>query len=136
MSKIKFEELFPKYSFKREKIKLGIEDEELIDISFRHYNWAFISNDISLKGMQDVHNSIDYVEDFLKLNKFVAFNRYKFYNILEHIKHDILVHVEHSYYFVSIGCGYDSFECNSETLISKLREILDIESLNKPIINH
>jgi hypothetical protein len=150
MSKINFEELFPKYSITKypitrytsesniideELIDEELIDEELIEINFRNYSWSFTSNGISLKGMQDVHNSIDYIEDFLKLNKFVTHTAFtRFNNVFEHVKRGIDIHIDHDCYFILVNGDY-GFKCNSDELLSKLKEILDIELRNKPIYN-
>ena len=115
--------LFPKYLYEQEH-KIGI-------IYFRNYRWHIFSpGNIDLKGLQDVYDSINYIEDFLKLNEFILIDNITFWNI----KLNIRVLVYHSYYRLFTSCGFSTYD--SETLIYKLKEILDIVSLNKPIINY
>ena len=75
--------------------------------------------------MRDVYNSIDYIEDFLKLNEFELNSR----NLFKNTKLNIIVYINYDGYDLLID--NERFTYNSEELLTKLKEILDIESLNK-----
>jgi len=75
--------------------------------------------------LRDVYNSIDYIEDFLKLNEFELNSR----NLFKNTKLNIIVYINYDGYDLLID--NERFTYNSEELLTKLKEILDIESLNK-----
>jgi len=109
--------LFPKYLFYQGS-RIGI-------IYFKDYKWLIQLENIQLKGLRDVYNSIDYIEDFLKLNEFELNGR----NLFKNTCLNIMVYINYDFYELiidGISTKYDS-----ETLMSRLKEILDIESLNK-----
>ena len=128
MSKIDLRE-FPKYLFTQngEIIKSDKEynKEMTITICYKNYMWVGCMDLVYLEGVQDVYNSIDYIEYFLELNGF----NMDYGNSVEHIRLNIYLHVEFDKYVLSTS--NECFTYNSEELLTKLKEILDTESLNK-----
>jgi hypothetical protein len=130
MSKIDLS-AFTKYLFTQDG-KIMKSDEEFNEqiitiIHYKNYTWVCYVYPIHTERTQDVYNSIDYVENFLKLNEFII----GCYNSFKHIRFDIYVYVKYDSYNLSIDNNH--FTCNSEELLTKLKEILNIESLNKLI---
>jgi len=122
MSLIELGVLFPKYLFKK-------YSEERIMIYYKDYTWRIYMTNINLECMQDIYNSIKHVEQFLILNDFVASQDNMFCNA----KLDKRVYVKSSIYVLSTDGIY--LVCYSDELLFKLKEILDVESRNKQVIN-
>jgi hypothetical protein len=128
MSKIDLRE-FPKYLFtlNGEIIKSDKEynKEMTITICYKNYMWVGYMDLIYPEGVRDVYDSIDYVEHFLELNGFII----DYGNSVEHISLGIDVYIGCDNYVLSTN--NERFTYNSEELLTKLKEILDTESLNK-----
>ena len=86
---IELEKLFPKYSFTQDTISYR-KHNKFIHVRFRDYRWTLHIGRIFLRCTQDIYNSIDYVEDFLKSNEFVV-DIYTF-NIFRNIKLNIEIY--------------------------------------------
>jgi len=120
---------FPKYLFTQngEIIKSDKEynKEMTITINYKNYMWVGYMDLIYPEGVRDVYDSIDYVDHFLELNGFIIDHD----NSFEHIRLGIDVYIGYNNYVLSTN--NERFTYNSEELLTKLKEILDIESLNK-----
>ena len=70
---IELEKLFPKYSFPKYSFTQDTisykKHNKFIHVRFRDYRWTFHIGRIFLRRIQDIYDSIDYVEDFLKSNE-------------------------------------------------------------------
>jgi len=127
-------ELFPKWLFK--------EDKEFIYIRVNNIGRKIDKQSICLYGMTDVYNSIDYVINFLNLNDFLitylhilkynSYNLHVYYNKI----FDIYVYIYIDKYSYKIDKTCKSYDCDSEMLLSKLKEILDVESRINPITDY
>jgi len=127
-------ELFPKWLFK--------EDKEFIYIRVNNISRKIDKQSICLYGMTDVYNSIDYVINFLNLNDFLItyFHILKYNSYYLHVYYnkifDIYVYIYIDKYTYNIDKTCKSYDCDSEMLLSKLKEILDVESRINPITDY
>lgn len=129
----KIVELLPNWNISKNKSRIYIKSE--------HFYIKISTSDIcgsSIDNMIDIHNSIDYITEFLLLNDFIHENRWydgdKYYRYFNKQK-IITVTLDGNFMY---NVSYSSFNehnyYNSQQLLDVLREKLDLNSLNKPII--
>lgn len=121
-------ELFPKWSFK--------EDKDYIYIRFDDIDRKFYKQFICLDKITNVYNSIDYIINFLELNNFSTIYKKCKYTLCEYYnkKLNIYVYIYVDNYMYIIDKIY--YDCDSEMMLYKLKEILEVESQIKSISNH
>ena len=127
-------ELLPNWDISKNKSRIYIKSE--------HFYIKISTSDICVSryidNMIDIHNSIDYVTEFLLLNDFIHENRWydgdKYYRYFNKQK-IITVTLDGNFmYNVSYGSFNEHNYYNSQQLLDVLREKLDLNSLNKPVI--
>lgn len=130
----KIHKLLPNWEISKNKLRIYIKSE--------HFNTNLNTSDICgsrcIDNMIDIHNSIDYVTEFLLLNDFIHENRWydgdKYYRYFNKQK-IITVTLDGNFmYNVSYGSFNEHNYYNSQQLLDVLREKLDLNSLNKPVI--
>ena len=128
----KLKKLFPKWNISYKNCFYYIKND--------HFNMTLYYKNIFINELIDIYNSIDYITEFLLLNGFENKTCYRdnFYEELSyHYINKILmikIILQNTLYFrleyMQIKKSY-----KPDKLIEKLREILDLNSLSKPVIS-
>jgi hypothetical protein len=127
-------ELLPNWEISKNKSRIYIKSEHF----YIKINTSDIRGSMYIHNMVDIHNSIDYVTEFLLLNNFTYERRWydnnKYYRYFNKQK-IITVTLDGNFmYNVSYGSFNEHNYYNSQQLLIVLREKLDLDSLNKPVI--
>lgn len=98
-------------------------------------NSVHINNSVPIDNIIDIYNSIDIITNFLSLNGFKRLQDLTYCYSNGEINISIISYFSYSLTFAKYMhrwiCSYSSSE-----LIEKLREILDLDSLSKLVINN
>lgn len=111
----------PKWSFMYNKVN------KILYIKYKYFNWSMNIRDICIKDMKDVHDSIDFVEDFLNLNNFKKISHETFAR--PDLK--IMVIINCDRYLCSVNKNDNSY--NYEELLLVLKDALQTEFVNKVV---
>ena len=82
------------------------------------------------KQMQIIHDNYSIIVDFLKLNGFI---KHKYYYYLSYKDNDICVHIYPT--MCLIKRKHSEYHCTFDEFFPKLKEMLDLEYLNKSVID-
>jgi hypothetical protein len=130
----KIHKLLPKWNISKNKSRIYIKS--------KHFYIKISTSDICgsrcIDNMVDIHNSIDYITEFLLLNNFIYEKRWydddKYYRYFNKQK-IITVTLDGNFmYNVSYGSFNEHNYYNSQQLLDVLREKLELNSLNKHVV--
>ena len=113
--------LLPKWSFMYNNVN------KILYVRYKYFDWSMNIRDICIKDMKDIHDSIDFVEDFLNLNNFKKISHETFAR--PDLK--IIVIINCDRYLCSVNKNDNSY--NYEELLLVLKDALQTESVNKVI---
>ena len=122
------EDLFPNYTF---EVITNVANGPCYKIINTDRCVFFTTIDDKLiSNMKIIHDNFQTIVEFLKLNGFIKHSNYYY---LWRIDIDVCVGIDLG--MCVIRYQHSEFHCNLDDFYKKMKEILNIESMNKPIHN-